>query len=299
MSESPKVDHRRLLTRWGIALVWILVGYYTFVVHVPHLLRQEMVAWDSYAYWRIGHVTGNIYATPPGDDAPYFYSPAFAALVEPLSWLPHQVFAVLWATAELVVIIWLLKPGKLRWTIPLFVLACVPEVMLGNVYAFLALALVLSLSPVYRPAGPAATAFLLLTKITPGLPVLWFLLRREWRALCLVLVATVAAALVSLVLGPARWVDWFDFLRSGTGPTLWWFPARVAVAVALVVFAARRDRPSLVPVAVLLVLPVIGGTSVLTLLAAVPRLMSQPGAAPRRSAARSYSRPSENAASRS
>jgi hypothetical protein len=293
-----EVDLRRLFARLSIALVWVVGGYYTFAIHIPYLLSEGLVGYDSQAYWRVGHTVGDIYASPPGSDAPYFYSPAFAAAVHPLSWLPFAAFGIVWAALELVVMLWLLKPGRLRWTVPLFVVAGLPELMLGNVYPFLALALVLSLSQVYRPMGPAATAFLLLTKITPGLPVLWFMVRREWAALYVAAATTGAAVFVSLVLGPARWFDWFGFLTSGTGPSLLWFPARAVAAVTLVVFAALRGRPALVPLAVLLTLPVVAGTSVLCLLAAVPRLQT---AAARGSARgdRAHSRPSEKAASRS
>ncbi len=45
---------------------------------------------------------------------------------------------------------------------------------------------------------PAAWSLILLTKITPGIGLLWFAVRREWRALAIALGATAAIASVSL-----------------------------------------------------------------------------------------------------
>jgi hypothetical protein len=88
--------------------------------------------------------------------------------------------------------------------------------------------------------------------------------------------------MISVLLSPQAWLDWVDFLRASAGdssglvylsPFAVPFPLvlRVPLALAVVVFAARTDRPWLVPVSMLLASPVIGWGS-FALLAAIPRL---------------------------
>ena len=47
---------------------------------------------------------------------------------------------------------------------------------------------------------PASGAFLLLTKVTPGVVTAWFAFRREWRSLAIVVGTTIAIAAVSFVI---------------------------------------------------------------------------------------------------
>ena len=71
------------------------------------------------------------------------------------------------------------------------------EFYLGNVHLLLALAIVLG----FR--WPAAWAFVLLTKITPGIGLLWFAVRREWRSLAIALGATAGrSSLAGLLVAP-------------------------------------------------------------------------------------------------
>ena len=65
------------------------------------------------------------------------------------------------------------------------------EVAGGNVSLLLAVAIVVG----FR--WPAAWALVLLTKITPGIGLLWFAVRREWRHLAIALGATAAIVAVS------------------------------------------------------------------------------------------------------
>jgi hypothetical protein len=294
---TAAVDWRRLAQVWGIALLWVVAGYYA-VLGLPYYLG-EMRAVDSHAYWLTGHTDGDLYGRPATTIDAYLYSPAFAQLVRPLTLLPFPVFAVLWSLAALAVLLWLLWPGRLRWTVPLFAVACVPEVILGNIYAFLALALVLALSPRTAKAGPLAYTFPVLTKVTTGVCLLWPLVRRDLRALVLAAAGTAVVAGLSFLVSPSDWRDWIAFLTRGDSHPTAWFPVRAAVAVALAVVAARLGRPALVPVAVLLALPVVAGPSVLTLLAAVPRLRRDHVAERPADTVAAHSTPREKAASRS
>ncbi|HEY2888639.1 MAG TPA: glycosyltransferase 87 family protein, partial [Candidatus Limnocylindrales bacterium] len=135
----------------------------------------------------------------PGFDAPYalsqwtapiayVYSPAFLQLLAPLKVLAWEPFLGIWTVLLLLAVRFLSGPR-------LFVLALVlaaPEVIGGNIHLLVAVAIVIG----FR--YPAAWSLILLTKVTPGIGLLWFAVRREWRALGIALGATAAIAAVSL-----------------------------------------------------------------------------------------------------
>jgi hypothetical protein len=90
------------------------------------------------------------------------------------------------------------------------------------------------------------------------------------------IVITAAVVAVSVAISPSDWRQWIDFLldhRAAGGLPL---AIRLGVATLLVVVAAVQNRQRLLVVAALFALPVIGGSSVLTMLAALPRLEPRP-----------------------
>ena len=73
----------------------------------------------------------------------------------------------------------------------LFVLLTVPvgsEINAGNIQILMALAIV------WGFRHPWTWSFVLLTKVTPGIGLLWFVVRREWRNLGIALGATALLA---------------------------------------------------------------------------------------------------------
>jgi hypothetical protein len=80
------------------------------------------------------------------------------------------------------------------------------EVLAGNIHILTALAIVIG----FR--WPAAWAFVLLTKVTPGIGLLWFLSRREWKAAAVALLATATLVVVSFMLDPDAWGAWVGVL---------------------------------------------------------------------------------------
>jgi hypothetical protein len=143
----------------------------------------------------------------------------------------------------------------------------------GNIHLLLALAIVVG----FR--RPAAWSFVLLTKVTPGIGLLWFAVRREWRSLGVALGATAAIAFASWVIAPDLWREWAQVLLgnanssppAGSIPVDMWL--RLPVAALVVVFAARTDRRWLVPVASLLAMPALwyGGLTMLVAVVALER----------------------------
>jgi hypothetical protein len=204
------------------------------------------------------------------DPIAYVYSPAFLQLVAPLTALPWQAFMAVW-TALLIVAVRFLTGPRLLAAGLLFPFTAM-EVAGGNVSILLAVAIVVG----FR--WPAAWALVLLTKITPGIGLLWFAVRREWLSLALALCATAAIVIVSAAVMPDAWRRWIDVIvdNAGRGGTWASVPVplwlRLPAAVALVVWGARTDRRWTVPVASMLALPALwyGGFSML--LAVIPLL---------------------------
>ena len=225
---------------------------------------------DAHAYWAtdLGHLYQG--AVVGGRDA-YLYSPAFAQLIWPLTQLPFPAFAAVWVLAEGAGLLWLLRPLPWSWQVPFLLLAS-PELVSGNIHVFLAVAIVVG----FR--YPAAWAVVLLTKVTPGIGLLWFAVRREWRSLAIAVAATVAIAAVSFVVAPTLWPDWFGVLQNNTGTggvselaiPIW---VRLPPAIVIVVWGALTGRRWTVPVAATLAVPAFY-LHTLTMLYAIFRLQA-------------------------
>ena len=125
---------------------------------------------------------------------------------------------------------------------------------------------------------------MLLTKVTPGIGLLWFAVRREWRALGIALGVTAAIVAVSLLVNGQLWVDWLAFIGStpeGGSVAQFQIPIplwiRLPAAVVLVVWGARTDRRWTVVVAATLALPVlwVSGFAICAALASKPLLQAR------------------------
>jgi hypothetical protein len=224
---------------------------------------------DARCYWQAALANPYLHSDW-NDPIAYVYSPAFLQLVSPLTALPWQAFMAIW-TALLIASVRFLTGPRLLAAGLLFPFAAM-EVAGGNVSLLLAAAIVLG----FR--WPAAWAIVLLTKITPGIGLLWFAVRREWRSLAIALGTTVAIAAISIVILPDQWRAWVDVVIRNAGkggtwasvPIPLWF--RLPIAVAVVVWGARTDRRWTVPVASMLALPALWYGGISMLLAVIPLL---------------------------
>jgi hypothetical protein len=220
---------------------------------------------DAYAYWTTR--SGDLYASAEaGRIGAYLYSPAFAQLVWPEIQLPWPVFCAIW-TALLCAVYWALV-GRLA--LPLLLFLPIPaEIVSGNVHLLTAAAIVLG----FR--YPAAWALPILTKVTPGIGLLWFAVRREWRALGIASVATLGITAVSFAVAPGAWHAWLTVLEHNAGAPIdtpgWYAPVplfvRLPVAAALLIWGGATDRRWTVPVAVTLSLPILWFNSLAVLTA--------------------------------
>jgi Glycosyltransferase family 87 len=260
--------------------LWI-VGLFTLLLALGHVLTGSL-GFDAHAYWAAWR--HHLYAAAPQQIDAYLYSPVFAQVIWPLTLLSWPVFCCLWLVAVAATYVWLLAPLPLTWRIPALLL-CSLDIVSGNIWSFFALVLVVG----FR--FPGAWALPALTKVTPVVGVWWFMARREWRSLLTVLGVAIGLTLISLALGPSLWLDWFRLLLhpkafahpSHTNiqpqidpPTALLLVAELPVAIGITIFAARTDRPWLLPVAMVLSNPVFTANA-FVVLAAVPRLLERDG----------------------
>ena len=248
--------NRRAL-RDALILIGLARAFVYFVVQGIH--PWTFVGIDARAYWRVD--LAHPYAqSGVGEYSTYLYSPAFAQVLSPSYVLPFEAFYVLWTLASVAVLWWLVRPWP--WALLILFLPWTYELFVGQVHLFIAAAIVIG----FR--WPAFWAFNILTKVTPGVGLLWFLVRREWRPLAVALGTTAAIALASFVLSPSAWFDWYAFLAGSTGSGELLYP-RIGAAAAIVAFGAWTDRRWVIPIAVTLALPVVWVESYVILLAII------------------------------
>jgi hypothetical protein len=207
-----------------------------------------------------------------GEEGAYLWSPAIvqaAALLRDAPWFVDGLRAV---NAGALVI--MAGPAS----VPVLAFGpTIAEIRLANINILIAAAVVLGLR------WPAAWAFVLLTKVTPGVGLVWFAVRREWRSLGISLAVTAAVAAVSFAVSPQAWIDWFRMLAVTRELGAEWvvlpFPlaVRVFAAAALVAWGARQDHRWTVPVAAFLALPAPYETALPMLVAVFPLLGSRRG----------------------
>lgn len=238
------------------------------VLAVAHLFGLLSIGVDAYAYWSVdpSHPYG---ASAPGAFRAYFYSPAFAQLTAPIHLLPWQVFIAAWTVVLTFVLLW--QTG--RWmAFALLLFPVFVDLTVANIHLLMAAAIVVG----FR--WPWTWAFIVLTKITPGVGLLWFAFRREWRSLAIALGATAAISAISFVIRPDLWRDWVGLLVAASRapdmvfivPIPVWF--RLPISAAILWWGARTDRRWTVPLASCIALPVLELNGFAMLVAMVPLL---------------------------
>ena len=258
---------RRVLGVWGVLVAVLLVFLMTTLAE-PFEPDSFGPGHDARAYWAAPlddpYEPGTV-----GHESAYLYSPAFLVALSPLRALPWPIFLGLWTAGLLAVLFWMARPLLF---LPLMVLA-LPEIWGGNITILLAAAIVIAFS------RSVAWAFPLLTKVTPGLGLVWFAVRREWLPFALALAATAGVIAVTALVTPGLWSEWFALLTSSTGsstvPGSVPIPlvARLPFAFAVIAFAAWKGQRWLLPIGVLLAMPVLwwGSLALLTACVALKR----------------------------
>ncbi|MDQ3553091.1 MAG: glycosyltransferase 87 family protein [Chloroflexota bacterium] len=242
---------RRVFGVAGLALAAVILLAIGWAAE-PFLPDSLGPGHDARAYWVV--TLDDPYAFGlVGEESAFPYSPAFLQTLTPIRALDWTPFLVVWTGLLMAAL--LVMVGPLLFA-PMVALTAI-DLWGGNIHLLLALAIVAG----FR--WPAAWAFMLLSKVTPGMGLLWFAARGEWRALGVAAATAAVIAAVSVAVAPHIWVDWFRFLEGSAGrstvghslPVPLW--VRLPLAAGVVLMAARTDRRWLLPVGVLLALPVI------------------------------------------
>jgi hypothetical protein len=243
-----------------------VVGIVIVAVAEPYDWARTVTGHDARPYWTA--LFSFPYATSRvGEHNAYLYSPAFLELIAPLRAMPWQLFMAFWTGILILATLYLVGPVLLG---PVLILA-LPELIGGNITLLMAAAIV---------AGfryPGTWAFPLLTKVTPGVGLIWFGVRRQWRAFGMAVAMTGGVILLSVLFTtPVAWSEWFHVLAGNAGspidsgslpvPLL----VRLPMAVVLIAWAARSDRRWALPIGCLLALPVIWYGSLSLLVAVIP-----------------------------
>ncbi len=231
---------------------------------VAQVVGFTPLAFDAAAYWAAK--PGELYRTgwEGREYAAFLYSPAFADAMAPFRLLPDRVFTGLWqlglfTTLAVVLRGWslpLVAAGLIAFVLPLPLLGVVlSDIVHGNIQILLGAVAVLGLR------YPALWSFAMLSKVTPGIGLLWFVARGEWRNLAIALGVTGAIVFASFLYIPGDWFAWVGFLRESTSTVFpqWVVPVplsiRLVTGAALIVWGARTDRSWVLPIACGWVIP--------------------------------------------
>jgi len=248
----PSAAVSRVLDRVGLVVLTglgLLMGIGFAVTKVRPI--------DSNIFWTAAQSASH-YGVTWGQGGAYFVYPPPIAQV--LAVLPWQVFIVAWTT--LLGLGW--WAATRSWSLIVLVVSIAASVIvgfdsplanpivltgIGNPQILIAAAIVVGIR------YPAAWAFVVLTKIAPGIGLLWFVVRREWRALATAAGVTLVIAAASFVLDPGAWRDFVRF-AAANARTLSPQPVvavplllRILTAAALVMWGARTARPWVLPIA--------------------------------------------------
>lgn len=265
----------RRAVRDGLGLAGLVFAAFLFLVVAP---KAGTFGFDAYAYWSVDMT--DPYTVPAGTFGAFTYTPIIARLFSVFGVLAWPTFLWLWTAVAIATVIWL------GWRSALLVLAFPPvalEIYHGNVQLLMAAAIALG----FR--YPVTWSFVLLTKVTPGIGLVWFAARSEWRRLGIALGLTGALVAMSLLVDPQLWVDWLNesILKTAGGAPLGQFSIAIPVAIrlpaaaVLVWWGGRTGRPWTVPVAATLALPILWPSGLALLAALWPIAQRRPELEPR------------------
>jgi hypothetical protein len=241
------------LVRDGTLLVGLLAGIAQVIGRLPP-------PGDASVYWLAGADPELLYPTRWDVVAGpmYVYPPPLALTVGALHVLPYEVYIVV-TTALLFAALWYCAG---RWT-PVIIVAgivgtlvrplwplAVPlsYALLGNVQLLLAAGIVIALR------HPVAWSLPVLTKIGPGVGLVWYVARREWRSLAMALLGCAIVVLISGLAAPGAWGKYLAFVQRSSDlyiplpviPIPWLI--RLLMSSALIAWGGATGRAWTVPI---------------------------------------------------
>jgi hypothetical protein len=158
----------------------IVVATFIAYVGLSAPFDSDWRAHDVQAYWGAAERLRAGLPLYAPVESPYQYSPWFAFLWIPLTYLPRDLVTWTWLLILAASVVWLALPLLRSYAGLLLAMLVIPQVMeyawIGNVDALMLLALTL----LNRRIGPVVVGLAASLKITPIAFVLVYLVRREW-----------------------------------------------------------------------------------------------------------------------
>lgn len=236
---------------------------------------------DMNAYWDAGmRIRHGEALYPPVTDAiasdVFRYSPWFAWLWTPITFLPRELVNVAWSAVLLVASAAALWPMMMRraWIAVAFFLPILVGISaIGNVHPILIAGVVLTAD---RRSGPAAIGVAASLKLFPFLFVLTYIGRRQWTR------AAITVLITATLLVPYLFYDLTHYVTSTGGTSAIWdqpivYAVTVAAAAALALYFARSRNGWLAASAtVVLALPRFFVYDVTWIMAGLPRPAADP-----------------------
>ncbi|HEV8403180.1 MAG TPA: glycosyltransferase family 87 protein [Candidatus Limnocylindrales bacterium] len=225
------VSPRFILVAIGIG--WAVAVFVTFT-----RMGNPVDAWCYY-----GFDPSNTY-DPNGC---FLYSPPVAQVMGVIqAIMPFEAFTFLLRAVETIALVAVAGPATF---FALFIPAVAIELNAVNVNLLIVVAVLLG----FR--YPFAWAFVILTKLSPGVGLLWFAVRREWRNLAIAAGATLLIAGGSYILAPDLWRQYIEQLGREPDESIFVIGWRLPLAALVVIWGARTDRRWTMIVAVFLAMP--------------------------------------------
>ena len=228
---SSRLRPRTILL--GLGIGWAVAVLVTFT-----RMGKPVDAWCYYGFDS---------ADPWNPDGCFLYSPPVAMAMNAIrDVMPFEVFTFLLRFAETLVLIAVAGPAV---GLTLFIPAVAIELNAANINLLIVAAVLIG----FR--YPWTWAFIILTKVTPGVGVLWFAVRREWRSFAIAMGATLAFAIASRLAAPDLWREYFASLGAARDSSMFGIGWRLPLAALIVVWGARNDHRWALLVAVFLAMP--------------------------------------------
>ena len=175
---------------------------------------------DNYAYWLAAQrlVAGEpVYVTGEAAFAPYayHYTPPLAQVLAPFTLVLKAIaYIVGYRVLEILSVWYLAGRAMLPMLALIAFLPVAVELRFENVHLFMAVAIVLGLS-----RWPLLFAVAAVVKVSPGLGVVYLVLRRRYRDALVVVLVGAAICMVSYVLSPSLWQQFLAAIGDRAGIT--------------------------------------------------------------------------------
>jgi hypothetical protein len=195
----------------------------------------------------------------------FHYAPAAAQALWVAQSLPWPVFHTAFVGMELGALAILVGPPLAVLLVAVQAPLIWTDVEWANINLAVAVLVALGLR------RPYLWAPVLLTKVTPGIGLVWFIVRRDWSSLAIAAGVTTAIAGISFALGGLNvWLDWYRLVLRGNDSVADQYSAipvllRVALGVGIVAWGAITDRAWAVPLAAAVSVPILDPGFVLVL----------------------------------